>query len=312
MPLAPTFWAKTFGMLTDRYGVSWAVNGEPIPLRVSSRMNRRHAHPTPTATSSSRATSPRRPTSCTAAGPSPSCMKQWFAPKPWTTPHAETRRARRRVQPDRDARPRRPGVAEPAASTSRWCRTGASSPPTPTSRAWEPSAKPFMTWILTFDDLGGGRTRYTARARHWSEADREAHEKMGFHEGWGSCTDQLAELAAAAVKYLCLVYLDAEHWNACTDAECADYAQQLAERPPPARGRAAAPRAHRHHGAGAQRRGHAVRRPVRRDQGDARRLLPGRRRGPERGDPDRRRHPAGAHGSIEVRPVRELQAAAGA
>ena len=32
MPLAETFWAKTFGMLTDRFGVSWAVNGEPIPI----------------------------------------------------------------------------------------------------------------------------------------------------------------------------------------------------------------------------------------------------------------------------------------
>ena len=32
MPLAPAFWCKTFGMLTDRFGVSWAVNGEPIPL----------------------------------------------------------------------------------------------------------------------------------------------------------------------------------------------------------------------------------------------------------------------------------------
>ena len=32
MPLAPTFWAKTFGMLTDRFGVSWAVNGEPLPM----------------------------------------------------------------------------------------------------------------------------------------------------------------------------------------------------------------------------------------------------------------------------------------
>ena len=30
MPLAPSFWAKTFGMLTDRFGVSWAVNGEPV------------------------------------------------------------------------------------------------------------------------------------------------------------------------------------------------------------------------------------------------------------------------------------------
>jgi PhnB protein len=32
MPLAPTFWAKTFGMLTDRFGVAWAVNGEPQPF----------------------------------------------------------------------------------------------------------------------------------------------------------------------------------------------------------------------------------------------------------------------------------------
>jgi len=33
MPLMPSFWAKTFGMLTDRFGVSWAVNGEPIPMK---------------------------------------------------------------------------------------------------------------------------------------------------------------------------------------------------------------------------------------------------------------------------------------
>ena len=32
MPLGPTFWAQTFGMVTDRFGVSWAVNGEPIPM----------------------------------------------------------------------------------------------------------------------------------------------------------------------------------------------------------------------------------------------------------------------------------------
>ena len=32
MPMAPAFWAKSFGMVTDRFGVSWAVNGEPIPM----------------------------------------------------------------------------------------------------------------------------------------------------------------------------------------------------------------------------------------------------------------------------------------
>ena len=52
-----------------------------------------------------------------------------------------------------------------------------------------------LTAILTFEDLGG-KTRYTARVRHWTVADRETHEKMGFHQGWGQCTDQLAALVA--------------------------------------------------------------------------------------------------------------------
>jgi hypothetical protein len=45
--------------------------------------------------------------------------------------------------------------------------------------AWEPSPKPFMTVILTFEDEGG-KTKYTARVRHWTESHREAREKMGF------------------------------------------------------------------------------------------------------------------------------------
>jgi PhnB protein len=32
MPLAPTFWAKTFGMVVDRFGLSWGINGEPIAM----------------------------------------------------------------------------------------------------------------------------------------------------------------------------------------------------------------------------------------------------------------------------------------
>jgi uncharacterized protein YndB with AHSA1/START domain len=63
--------------------------------------------------------------------------------------------------------------------------------------AWEPSEKPFFTAILTFEDAGGGKTKYTARARHWTVADREAHEKMGFHEGWGICATQLEAIASS-------------------------------------------------------------------------------------------------------------------
>ena len=63
------------------------------------------------------------------------------------------------------------------------------------TEAWVPSAKPFMTVILTFADEAAG-TRYTARVRHWTVADRDAHEAMGFHAGWGLCADQLAALVA--------------------------------------------------------------------------------------------------------------------
>jgi uncharacterized protein YndB with AHSA1/START domain len=36
-----------------------------------------------------------------------------------------------------------------------------------------------------------GRTKYTAVAKHKDEQDRNAHEDMGFHEGWGKALDQL-------------------------------------------------------------------------------------------------------------------------
>jgi PhnB protein len=32
MPMQPTFWAKRFGMCTDKFGTPWIVNGEPIPV----------------------------------------------------------------------------------------------------------------------------------------------------------------------------------------------------------------------------------------------------------------------------------------
>jgi uncharacterized protein YndB with AHSA1/START domain len=47
----------------------------------------------------------------------------------------------------------------------------------------------------------GSRERYSRRqllanAAIAASPDREAHEKMGFHGGWGLCTDQLAALVA--------------------------------------------------------------------------------------------------------------------
>ena len=32
MPFCPTFWAKKFGMLIDKFGVPWIINGELQPV----------------------------------------------------------------------------------------------------------------------------------------------------------------------------------------------------------------------------------------------------------------------------------------
>jgi uncharacterized protein YndB with AHSA1/START domain len=124
----------------------------------------------------------------------PALLKQWFAPMPWTTSHAEldvrpggaatvTMRS-----PDGNDMPC-PGVYLEVVPNQRLVFTDAY------TSAWQPSQKPFMTVILTFEDEGG-KTRYTARVRHWTVADRETHEKMGFHAGWAQCADQLTALVA--------------------------------------------------------------------------------------------------------------------
>jgi uncharacterized protein YndB with AHSA1/START domain len=124
----------------------------------------------------------------------PDLLKQWFAPLPYTTPVAELDVRPGGANfivmrgPDGKDLPNR-GVYLEVVENERLVVTDAY------TKAWEPSEKPFMTLILTFENVGG-KTRYTARVRHWSVADREAHEKMGFHEGWGQCTDQLAALVA--------------------------------------------------------------------------------------------------------------------
>ncbi len=124
----------------------------------------------------------------------PALLMQWFAPRPWTTPRAEldVRPGGATLVvmrgPDGNEFPNR-GVYLDVVANQRLVFTDAY------TVAWEPASKPFMTVILTFEDEAG-KTRYTARVRHWTVTDCEAHEKMGFHEGWGRTTDQLAALAA--------------------------------------------------------------------------------------------------------------------
>jgi len=123
----------------------------------------------------------------------PQLIPQWFTPPPWTTKRAEVdlrpggSSCVVMCDPEGNEHPN-PGVYLEVVKNERLVVTDAY------TSAWEPSQKPFMTLILTFEDEDG-KTRYTARARHWSVADKEAHEKMGFHQGWGIATDQLTALA---------------------------------------------------------------------------------------------------------------------
>jgi uncharacterized protein YndB with AHSA1/START domain len=61
---------------------------------------------------------------------------------------------------------------------------------------WRPAESPFMTAVITMRDHPEG-TEYTASALHRSRADRDRHDELGFHDGWGTVTRQLAELVEA-------------------------------------------------------------------------------------------------------------------
>ncbi|MEO7255370.1 MAG: SRPBCC family protein [Casimicrobium sp.] len=126
----------------------------------------------------------------------PALIVQWFTPPPWKTIHAETdvrtggSSCMVMQGPDGTEMPNR-GVYLEVVENEKIVFTDAY------TSAWVPSAKPFFTGVLTFEEEGGqsGITRYTARARHWNAEDARAHEVMGFHQGWGIATDQLAALA---------------------------------------------------------------------------------------------------------------------
>ena len=124
----------------------------------------------------------------------PKLLPQWFAPAPLTTTVHEL-----------DARPggafratmRDPGSGQEYPANGVYLEIVRNERIVTTDAfesGWQPSEKPFMVAIITFEDAGPGRTRYTVRARHWTREDRDAHEKMGFYQGWSRCLDQLVAL----------------------------------------------------------------------------------------------------------------------
>lgn len=50
-----------------------------------------------------------------------------------------------------------------------------------------------FTAVISMETAGKG-TKYSVLAMHPTEAVSKAHEKMGFHDGWGTALDQLVEM----------------------------------------------------------------------------------------------------------------------
>jgi uncharacterized protein YndB with AHSA1/START domain len=123
----------------------------------------------------------------------PELMKQWFAPKPWTTPKV-----------DNDLRPGgRANVTMANPEGQEFPNNGIYLELIPNQKivftdafteGWKPAGRPFFVGELTFTDLGSGKTKYRAVARHWTEEAKNEHEKMGFHDGWEMCARQLEAL----------------------------------------------------------------------------------------------------------------------
>lgn len=119
---------------------------------------------------------------------------EWWCPKPWRTEIIEQdkrpggRCAMVLKGPDGEAEPLE-GIYLAWDEGRRFVTTDA------VTSDMEP-AGPFMIGIWEIMPESDG-TRYTARARHWSEDACRQHEEMGFTEGWGICADQLATLCEA-------------------------------------------------------------------------------------------------------------------
>ena len=137
----------------------------------------------------------------------PEHIKRWFAPRPYEVTEMELDLRPggifrfRMVGPDGfDTGHGTPGCVLEVIDREKLVWTSALGPgyrPNETGEGCE--SFPF-TAVVTFADAGNGKTAYRAVALHKDAADRETHEKMGFHDGWGTVAGQLEEVAREMAK----------------------------------------------------------------------------------------------------------------
>lgn len=132
----------------------------------------------------------------------PQHLKRWFAPKPYAISEIELDLQPggifriRMVGPDGfDTGHGVPGCVLEVIEQKKLVWTSALGPGYRPNEAGEGCEALPMTAVITFADAGDGKTHYKAVALHKDAADKATHEKMGFHDGWGTTANQLEELA---------------------------------------------------------------------------------------------------------------------
>jgi uncharacterized protein YndB with AHSA1/START domain len=129
-------------------------------------------------------------------------LKRWFAPKPYEITEAELDLRPggifrfRMVGPDGfDTGHGGAGCVLEVVEGEKFAWTSALGPGYRPAEMGEGCESFPMTAIVTLADAPGGKTLYRAVALHKNEADRDTHEKMGFHDGWGTVAGQLEQFA---------------------------------------------------------------------------------------------------------------------
>ena len=134
-------------------------------------------------------------------------LKRWFAPRPYEISEFELDLRpggifrMRMVGPDGfDTGHGNPGCVLEVVERERLAWTSALGPGFRPAEMGEGCESFPMTAVMTLADAGEAKTFYRAVALHKSEADRDTHAQMGFHEGWGTCATQLEELAGEMAR----------------------------------------------------------------------------------------------------------------